>query len=128
MKYDILAVGAGGILGSLSRYLVYVWMGGRTSGTFPYATFGVNIVGCFLIGLLGGILERHFPGNRILALFLSVGFLGSFTTFSAFGLETLSLMRSQAYASALLNVLANVLIGLLAVWLGTHCSRVELAP
>jgi CrcB protein len=128
MKYEMLAVGVGGTLGSLCRYLVYVWMGSRTTGTFPYATVGVNIAGCFLIGLIGGILERHFPGNRILSLSLTVGFLGSFTTFSAFGLETLNLMRGQAYAYALWNVLANVLIGLLAVWLGTHCSKFDLAP
>lgn len=118
MKYDLLAVGAAGFVGSVSRYLVYVWIGSRNTSSFPYTTLIVNLAGCFLIGAFSLLIERAVPQHRTLFLVGSVGFLGAFTTFSAFGLETLNLLRNQQPSLAIINALANVLFGIAAVWLG----------
>ncbi len=120
MKLDILVVGCSGFVGSICRYLVYVGFGSRNLTTFPWATFVVNVVGCFLIGIVGTLLERSVPHGRHLYLIGSVGFLGAFTTFSAFGFETITLMRNQQMSLALLNVGANVAAGLAAVVIGRY--------
>lgn len=124
MKNELLIVGTAGFLGSISRYLIGVWIGGRNSTAFPIATLLVNLVGCFLIGILSILVERSFPQHRSLYLFGSVGFLGAFTTFSAFGLETLQLLRNQQPSLAFANVIANVALGLVAVWAGRSLASV----
>lgn len=116
---DVLLVGLGGFAGSASRYL----LGGlvlHLSGAhrFPFATLGVNVLGCLAIGLLAGLAETHHvlsPGTR---LFLLTGVLGGFTTFSAFGYETYFLGREHAWAWAALNVVLHLVLALPAVWLG----------
>lgn len=118
MKYELVVIGLSGFLGSISRYLVYVWVGSRNLTTFPWATLFVNISGCLVIGFLSSIIERQVPYHRQLFLMGSVGFLGSFTTFSAFGLETLNLLRSQHIGLAILNIFANVIIGIAMAGLG----------
>lgn len=113
MLGKILLVGAGGFLGTIGRYLVYVAL--RPSpGQFPTATLLINIAGCLVAGIVAGTFERN-PGAL---LFLSVGMLGGFTTFSAFGLESFALLRSGSAGLAAVNVLANVFLGVLAVWIG----------
>lgn len=115
----LLLVGLGGFAGSALRY----WLGGMVQaaaggGTFPYGTLAVNVIGCFAIGCLSQLGETQgalSPGSRAL---LVVGLLGGFTTFSAFGNETLNLLRDSQRLAALANVGANVLMGLCAVWLG----------
>lgn len=124
MKNELLIVGTAGFLGSISRYLIGVWIGGRNSTAFPIGTLLVNLVGCFLIGILSILVERSFPQHRSLYLFGSVGFLGAFTTFSAFGLETLQLLRNQQPSLAFANVIANVALGLVAVWAGRSLASV----
>ena len=124
MKNELLIVGTAGFLGSISRYLIGVWIGGRNSTAFPFATLLVNLVGCFLIGILSILVERSFPQHRSLYLFGSVGFLRAFTTFSAFGLETLQLLRNQQPSLAFANVIANVALGLVAVWAGRSLASV----
>jgi fluoride exporter len=119
---ELLLVGIGGVAGSVSRYLVYVWFNAKEWNQFPWATLLINVAGCLLIGIIGGMIERSVPYHRSLYLMGSVGFLGAFTTFSAFGLETLSLIRVQGLVPAMLNILANVIIGLAAVWLGRTIS------
>lgn len=118
MALELLIVGLSGFAGSISRYLVYLWLASRDSTSFPWATFVVNVMGCFLIGIIGATIERAVPYHRHLYLVGSVGFLGAFTTFSAFGNETISLLRSQQTSLALLNVGANLFVGLSAVLLG----------
>jgi CrcB protein len=101
---NILLIGMGGALGSIARYLVSGWMQAISrNATFPLGTLTVNVVGCFVIGFLA---------------FVFIGILGGFTTFSTFGNETYNLAHSGEMASALANVGANVILGLLAVWLG----------
>ena len=119
-----LVVGAGGFLGASARYLlggvIYKWI----PATFPWATFVINVTGCFGIGFLAVLAEEKMslaPGGR---LFLMVGVLGGYTTFSTFGLETIALVREGSLASAALNVAGQVVLGLLAVWAGAAAARV----
>lgn len=115
---EVLAVGAGGFVGSVLRYLVSGWVQSRLDHPFPHGILLVNLVGCLLIGLLGGVAEtRHVLGHAT-RLFLLVGMFGGFTTFSAFGYDTLELVRSNQLLLACSNVALHVILGLAAVWLG----------
>jgi fluoride exporter len=119
MMTKLVLIGAGGFIGSVLRYLI----GGSVqtlsqSIAFPYGTLAVNILGCFCIGFLSELFDtRAFIGTDT-RTFLVVGILGGFTTFSAFGNETMNLIRDGEAALALMNVGAQVLLGLGAVWLG----------
>jgi len=120
----ILLVGAGGFLGSISRYAT----GGLVHRVlenpwYPYGTATVNILGCFIIGYLGGLIETRQFFTPEIRLFLMVGFLGGFTTFSSFGYETITLARDAQMFAAFSNVLVQLLLGLSAVWLGLNLSR-----
>lgn len=118
MKADILIVGLGGFIGTICRYLVYLTMGSKTNSSFPFATLLINLSGCLLIGIFASLIEKEVMASRYLFLIGSVGFLGAFTTFSTFGLETMNLLKEQQLAWAVLNVLANVILGVVAVWIG----------
>ena len=85
---------------------------------FPAGTLAVNLAGCLAIGFLGGIAEQRRIFDPEIRLFVFVGILGGFTTFSAFSYETASLAHDARLAAALLNITLQVLVGLLAVWLG----------
>jgi len=114
---NILLVGAGGFIGSVLRYL----LGGmiqQYAKSFPVGTFAVNIIGCFVIGLLAQIGESRGLFSDESKAFIFIGILGGFTTFSSFGNETFNLMQNDQTMNALLNIGANVILGLLAVWLG----------
>jgi len=119
-----LVVGAGGFLGASARYvlggLLYRWL----PATFPWATLVINVTGCFGIGFLAVMVEERMvlgPGAR---LFLMVGILGGYTTFSTFGYETIALLRESSFAAAAGNVLGQVALGLVAVWAGAAAARV----
>ncbi len=109
-----LLVGLGGAIGSMARYGMGLAL---PSAGFPYATLAVNVIGCFCIGLAMPSVARVETLPPELRLLVVVGFLGGFTTFSAFGNETVSLLRSGG-GLALVNVAANILLGLAAVVLG----------
>lgn len=114
---QVLLVGLGGFLGSAARFMVATFVQRVTLGAFPYGTLTVNVLGCLVIGFLGGLLESRQilgPGQR---LFLLVGVLGGFTTFSAFAFETLGLANTVTVGKALVNVGAHVLLGLSAAWI-----------
>lgn len=118
----LLWVAFGGGLGAAARYGVGVWVGHFTSAArFPWATLGVNLLGCLFIGVLGALSVKHDCFSAHMRLFLFTGLLGGFTTFSAFGLETLLLFRRGDSIAAAAYALASVLFGLLAVWLGLKC-------
>lgn len=120
---NILLVGFGGFIGSVLRYLAsgYVQQASK-SVDFPYGTLAVNVMGCFAIGFLAQLAESRGVLGSESRLFVFVGILGGFTTFSSFGNETLNLARDSQMANALANVGMNVVIGLLAVWLGRTVS------
>ena len=120
----ILWVGAGGVVGAMARYLVVVWLNGGMGGAgFPYGTLAVNAVGCFLIGLVVGFAEAHKPLSPEVQAFLVIGVLGGFTTFSAFGIDTIRLFRDHAYIAGSANVLLQVAIGLTAVVVGLRVGQ-----
>lgn len=119
---NALYVVLGAALGASGRYALAGWVS-RAAGTpFPWGTLAVNLVGCLVIGLTWGLGERLLwaPTFRI---FFFVGVLGSFTTFSTFGLETLHLLRDAEFGRALGYVLASNLGGLGLVWLGLTVTR-----
>jgi len=122
---DVLWVGLGGFVGSSLRFVVSGWVH-RLSGTstFPHGTLAVNVIGCFLLGLLGGWAEHRQVLSPAARLFLMIGVLGGFTTFSTFAYETLSLAHGSETARAFANIALQVVLGLAAAWLGYASSRV----
>ncbi|HLW75477.1 MAG TPA: fluoride efflux transporter CrcB [Bryobacteraceae bacterium] len=107
----------GGASGTLARYLIGAAITARAGGRFPLGTVFINISGSFLVGFLMTILTQRWT-NPNWRLLLVVGFLGGYTTFSAFEWENLVLLRDGARMAALLNGVGSVVVGLLAVWLG----------
>jgi CrcB protein len=118
---DILLVLAGGALGSVLRYLVarLTNLHHDTSSPFPWATFIVNIVGCLLIGFWV-MRFQHNAISNIYRMFFITGFLGAFTTFSTFSLDTMILFQSGHFRTALMNVLASTVGGIIAVVSGMY--------
>ena len=121
---NVLLAGLGGFLGAAGRYAVGVWLHHPAdTPSFPLGTFVVNALGCLAIGAVlgwGEAREALTPGMRA---FLVAGVLGGFTTFSAFGYDTWTLLRAGQHLLAGLNVLAQVAVGLLAVWGGFVLAR-----
>jgi CrcB protein len=104
-------IGIGGALGSMLRFLLQSRMQSAYPGNFPMGTFGVNIIGCFVIGFLGGWFLSH-PVSNPLRLFLITGILGGFTTFSSFALENLILVREGNLKAAAIYLIASNGVGL----------------
>lgn len=121
MKYVLIFLGGG--LGSALRY----WMQGvvysRTGTEFPYGTMVVNVLGCLVIGLLMISLEERFFAVPSLRLFLTIGILGGFTTFSSFSYETLALVRDGDFLPAFANVGITVMACLSATWVGMQIGK-----
>jgi CrcB protein len=119
----LVIVGVGGMVGSMLRY----WLSGvaqqSISGTFPVGTLTVNALGCLVVGAFWSLVEFRQWFSPETRIFVTVGILGGFTTFSAFGYETFVLLRDRQYVPALLNVTGNVVIGLVAVTLGWIAAR-----
>jgi fluoride exporter len=120
---EILFVAAGGAIGSSLRYVlsssIYAWYG----RALPWGTLAVNVTGSFAIGLLSILLVEKFNIAQEWRLAIVVGVLGGFTTFSAFSWDTLDLMQQGLPLKALLNVVANVVLCLVAAWLGTVWAK-----
>lgn len=111
---NLILVGVGGMLGSMGRYLAAHFI---RHGSFPYATFTVNVLGSFIIGVVMGFAARH-EGFGNWRLFLATGICGGFTTFSAFAWENLQMLEQYRYGSFLVYVLGTLILGGLAVFLG----------
>lgn len=125
---QILIVGAGGFVGAVARFVITGQVQRRVPVEYLAAgTFVVNALGCLAIGVLMALVTERPLLPRPLQLLLVTGFLGSLTTFSTFGYETLELIRESRFRTALLNVGANMVVGLLAVWLGRELVRLALA-
>jgi len=115
-------VALGGGFGAAARYLFGLWATNSFGPGFPWGTWGVNIIGGLAMGALVTVAARHEMGHE-LRLLLGVGFLGGFTTFSAYGLQTFALLRDGQPALAATNVLASNLAGLLMVWAGYSLAK-----
>ena len=117
MAAKVLVVMLGCAFGGAFRFLITSYV--NKLGHFPYGTLSVNLIGCFLIGIISTLLTEYCKGaSPYISLLLTVGFLGGLTTFSSFGNETVLLLRTGDVTAAFLNIALNTLGGLLAVWLG----------
>ena len=119
----ILLIAIGGGLGSVFRYLTTLAINRYSQLFFPYATFTANILGCFLIGLILGLLEKNNVTSSDLKFFLVTGFCGGYTTFSTFSNENVSLMQANQMGTAFLYIALSVIVGLAATWSGLMVSR-----
>ncbi len=121
---NALAVGCGGFIGAVSRYLMTMLINRMSTGAFPVATLVINILGSFLIGLLTQVVPNLYPNNKRLLLFLTTGILGGFTTFSTFSLDTVNLYQNGNTIFAILNVIISVLFCVIGVILGKMLAKV----
>jgi fluoride exporter len=115
MFKNFLLVGLGGAIGSMLRYAFYLVI---TVKQFPLATFAVNIIGSFIIGV---VLTISLKDDLILnnwKLFLATGICGGFTTFSAFSMENITLLQNEKYFIALVYIISSIVLGIVAAWLG----------
>ena len=119
----LFIIGLGGFFGALARYGVSLWIGQNWGRNFPLGTLVVNVTGCFLIGLLMPLLTVKFMVSPHLRLFLTIGFLGAYTTFSTFAYETGALITDGEWLFAVLNVFLSVLAGFAALKLGETLAR-----
>jgi len=114
----IVMVGAGGFLGTVSRFLTSRYFSTCFPSSFPFGTFVVNITGCFLIGLIYGLSEKGDFISSEWRMFLTVGFCGGFTTFSAFAAENMAMLRDSEYFNFFMYTGSSIFIGLLATFAG----------
>ena len=121
--WELLAVGCGGFVGAVARWGLSSWVQRLAGGGFPMGTFAANMLGCLFIGVVFALVDARPEWPQHVRLFLMVGLLGAFTTFSTFGHETLDLIRDGAWVLALLNVLGSATVGLLAVLVGRAIGR-----
>lgn len=119
----LVIIGLGGALGSIGRYLVQVAVGRYITLTFPLGTLIVNITGCFLIGLLYGLAERHAWMSIEWRLFLITGICGGYTTFSSYSYESITLLKHGNYSYLFFYITASVIFGLLATLGGILSAR-----
>jgi CrcB protein len=120
MIKQLLIVGIGGMVGSVLRYATGLLL---KSTAFPWATFTVNLLGCFVMGIvLGTTLKNQQDGSQ-LQLLLATGFCGGFTTFSAFSAQGVQLLLEHRYTLFLLYFAASIVLGLLATWFGLLLTR-----
>jgi len=118
MIRTILLVGLGGGIGSILRYLTSVVINKNFSTTFPLATFVINMLGCFIIGILVSLMDKQPWAGDNFKYFFVTGFCGGYTTFSTFANENVSLMNSNHSFIAFAYIAASVVAGLIAVWCG----------
>jgi CrcB protein len=121
--FNILLVAVGGATGSVARYLTGIAMTRLLGPAFPWGTITVNIVGSFIIGLLTELIARKFSAPLELRLLLVVGFLGGFTTFSSFSLDTMALFERGEGLTAFVYVFASVVLSLAAAFGGLALGR-----
>lgn len=121
MKY--LVLGLGGFIGVNLRFLIQTWAANRWGPDFPYGTLLINVAGSFILGLFVTLATTRLIVSPNLRLFVAVGLLGGFTTFSSFTVETLNLLQGGRWLPSALYLLGNVVLGLLAAMAGIILAR-----
>ncbi len=116
-------VGLGGFLGAIARFWLGGYISNRMGARFPYGTFVINISGSFLIGLIVTLLAERTHWSANWRYLIPIGFIGAYTTFSTFELETFQSFRDGELLIAFLNVILSVTVGFIAVWLGVVTGR-----
>jgi CrcB protein len=120
---QILAIAAGGSLGSVMRYVVSTGVHNWLGRDFPYGTLVVNVLGSLVMGLLYELFLQRLPVSTEIRAVLFVGFLGAFTTFSTFSIETINLVEQGYLLKAVTNILASVILCVVAAWCGLQIVR-----
>ena len=120
-KYLLIA--AGGALGSIARYWVGSTISGRIGARFPYGTFVINITACLIIGFTLAYMGKRADLNPAWRYFVPVGFIGAYSTFSTYEWETLSTLRSGAFALGALYSIGSLFLGLASVWAGAALAE-----
>lgn len=120
--HKYLLIAAGGALGSMARYFVGSTVSDRMGTRFPFGTLFVNLTACIIIGFAATFLARRMDVNPALWYLISVGFIGAFSTFSAFEWETFASMRTGAFFLAALYAFSSLILGLAAVWFGSRLA------
>jgi len=123
MIKNILFVAMGGATGSVLRFLCQKWVAGFSTLSFPLGTFMVNVIGCFLIGIFFSLAAKNISFNTQWQLLLMTGLCGGFTTFSAFTLEGMGLLKQDKIGLFFLYTGASVLLGLVATWMGIRLFK-----
>ena len=121
---NAITVSLGAIGGALSRYYLTLWFIRRFGTGFPYGTFFINLTGCFCMGLFTTLaLERLIVIPPEVRLLVAVGFLGAYTTFSTYGLDTVNLMRDRGFISASFYWAGSAILGIISIQLGVFVAR-----
>ncbi|MEJ2213126.1 MAG: fluoride efflux transporter CrcB [Gammaproteobacteria bacterium] len=120
---QLIAIAAGGAMGAVARFGVSTGVYAMMGRSFPYGTLAVNVIGSLLMGLLYVMLIERLSLSPEFRAILLIGFLGSFTTFSTFSMETLSLIEQAQLLKAAVNIVASVALCLLATWFGIIVAR-----
>ena len=123
MLKSILLVGIGSFFGGALRYAVSLIMKSITAQTYPWATLSVNLIGCFLLGLIFALFGKYSSVNSTLCLLLATGFCGGFTTFSTFANESLQMLQCGNILGFFAYVLASLVLGIALVALGYYLVR-----
>ncbi|WP_207494321.1 fluoride efflux transporter CrcB [Aridibaculum aurantiacum] len=116
---NILMVGVGGMIGSILRFTITILVGNQS---FPFATFCINIIGSFIIGIVLGMAVHQFSSNT-LRLFLATGICGGFTTFAAFSIESMQMLQQQKYVVAATYITGSIVLSIAAACTGFYISR-----
>ncbi|MFW6097244.1 MAG: fluoride efflux transporter CrcB [Chloroflexota bacterium] len=119
-----LFVALGAALGANARYIIGLWAAGRFGAHFPYGTLIVNVLGSLFLGFVVVLTTERLTLSPETRLLLAVGFLGSFTTFSSFAVESVTLSRDSGLWTALINIFGNNLLALAAALIGAYFARV----
>ena len=120
----VLIIGAGGFLGTIARFLTANYVARHVSSVFPYGTFFVNIIGCFLIGIVYGLAARDQIISPNWRLFLATGFCGGFTTFSSFAFENFELLQTREFFQFGAYIAASLIVGFASAFIGVFLTRI----
>src|SRR5262245_20081546 len=121
--YKIFLIGIAGLCGTLARYYLSGWADLWWGGTFPFGTFIVNAIGCLAVGFLFHATEEKYLIDPAMRSAILVGFLGGFTTFSSFAIQSFNLVRDGEIFLASANILVSNVVGFVLVWVGYTISR-----
>jgi CrcB protein len=120
---EVLAVAAGGAVGSVLRFWMSTGVHALVGRSFPYGTLAVNVLGCLLMGFLFVLFLERLSNDAVLRAGILIGVLGGFTTFSSFSIETFNLVEQGAHLKAAINMVASLVLCVAATWIGVILAR-----